>query len=234
VQGQVEESIAFEREFATNLGHEIRTALAAIASDAELVLLDDALSPAHRRRLQRQLVNVDAINSSLSSAENLARPFSSTKKHTNIRACVNEAWLAFESMAGRQGLVFVNDVPDSASGWLDPYALLMVARNLIRNAAEHAAPATMTIGMEDENTIVFLDDGPGIPPESLPLIFERFYSAARTDIPAAEDAGPRAPARRGLGLAIAKQVCNRHGWTLNVRSPALPAGRGTAFLLVFS
>lgn len=149
--------LAFEREFASNLGHEIRTALTAIRSDGELLLLDPALSERGRQRLQRMTVHVDTISSSLASAESLSRdmPVSNTEVH--VRDCIEEAWLGLESEASRQGLIFVNDVPDAQVRVLDPYALLMVARNLIRNAADHAAPAALVVSQVGKDSIAFAD-----------------------------------------------------------------------------
>lgn len=240
VQNQVEVSIAFEREFAFNLGHEIRTALTAIRSDAELLLMDPALSERGRQRLQRMTMHVDTIVSSLASAESLNRDMPVANTEVHVRNCIEEAWLGLEAEAGRQGLVFVNDVPDSLVRVLDPYALLMVSRNLIRNAADHAAPAALVVSQSGKNSIAFADNGAGIAPDALPLVFERYFSFGRRDawsanaLPGQFAPDARPDPRRGLGLAIAKQVCERNGWALTVRSEQNGPHAGTVFTLRFS
>jgi signal transduction histidine kinase len=75
----------------------------------------------------------------------------------------------------------------------------------------------------DDGGIVVEDDGPGIAPGDLPFVFERYYRGRLADAP---DAALRG--ERGLGLAIARQVADLHGWTLSVE-PAEP--RGTRFRL---
>src|SRR3546814_9535840 len=61
VQNRVEESLTFEREFAFNLSHEIRGALAAIRTDAEMLTLEATLAAAGRQRLERMVAQVDLI-----------------------------------------------------------------------------------------------------------------------------------------------------------------------------
>src|SRR3546814_6386098 len=66
-------------------------------------------------------------------------------KEIDVRDSLDEAWLAFEAEADRHGLDFVNDIPGDMKLMLDPYAFLTVVRNLMRNAAEHAAPAPLRV-----------------------------------------------------------------------------------------
>jgi signal transduction histidine kinase len=235
VQSRVEESLAFEREFAFNLSHEIRGALAGIRTDAEMLLLDDELGVAARQRLERMVAHVDMIAGSIASAEGLARDLPAERKEIGVRDSLDQAWLTFEAEAARRGLVFVNDIPDDMRLTLDPYAFLTVVRNLMRNAAEHAAPATLHVRCLDEHTLAFSDDGPGIPSDALPLLFDRYFSSRRKD--AADNRLPGEEARRGdeshhgLGLAIARQMCMRKHWKLTVQSREQEPGRGTTFTL---
>ncbi len=236
VQNRVEESLTFEREFAFNLSHEIRGALAGIRTDAEMLLLDAELAPAGRQRLERMVAHVDMMAGSIASAESLARDIPAQSKEIGVRECLDEAWLAIEAEALRQGLVFVNDVPADMTLVLDPYAFLTVVRNLMRNAAEHAAPATLRALRLDERSLAFSDDGPGIPAESLPLLFDRYFSARRKDTMgdgrlSGAAAGQGEGSRRGLGLAIARQMCMRKNWQLTVQSREQEPGRGTTFIL---
>lgn len=235
VQNRVEESIAFEREFTSNLSHEIRTPLAAIRSDGEMALFDPALSADTAMRLKRIIASIDAATSSLASALALTRPELSHPVSLSLRQSLDEAWMALQPEAEKTGLVLRNEIPETMRLVLDPYAVLIVMRNLVRNAIEHAAPATLTVGVGQEGCLRFADDGRGIPAQILPLVFERYYSHRRSDVDDPDSiGGGRQDARRGLGLAIAKRVCDLHRWRLSVESVHQGPSTGTTFTLCFA
>lgn len=94
----------------------------------------------------------------------------------------------------------------------DPGRLEQALQNLAANALRHT-PDGGTIGLSAEQAgdrlrLVVRDSGPGIAPEHLPLIFDRFYKA---------DAA-RASAGSGLGLSIVRAVIERHGGTITARN----------------
>ncbi|MFQ6708444.1 HAMP domain-containing protein, partial [Bordetella pertussis] len=72
VQNQVDRSIAREREFSVNVSHEVRTPLAAIRSDSEMMLLAAGLDEGQRTRLVRIVANVDNVSTALESARAMA------------------------------------------------------------------------------------------------------------------------------------------------------------------
>jgi len=98
----------------------------------------------------------------------------------------------------------------------DPEKLRQLVRNLVANAVRAAKnPRKVTLGLKvtDDQVILSVQDrGPGIPEELLPHIFEKFYKGA----------GGGA----GLGLAIARQIAEVHGGTLEVESVR---GKGATF-----
>lgn len=107
----------------------------------------------------------------------------------------------------------------------DPARLRQCAENLIANAVQKSpdhAEVTVTVRLEtqaDGKSWVRLDvtdEGPGIPEELLPFVFERFYS------------GTRREGGLGLGLYLAKRVAAVHGGDLTAESPP---GKGARFML---
>src|SRR5258708_30156672 len=87
--------------------------------------------------------------------------------------------------------------------WSPPLALTRAVRNLVINAATHGGGAFVTVGLANSTALITIDDeGPGIPDQSMSRVFEPFF---RVD-PARRKSGPGA----GLGLAIAKEVVERH------------------------
>ncbi|WP_417221116.1 ATP-binding protein [Achromobacter spanius] len=227
VQNQVDRSIAREREFAGNLSHEIRTPLAAIRSDSELMLLTQSLTPDQHQRLTRVVDNVDDVIVCLESARAMARDQLLPPAPVDIGVCMDDAWRGYEAQAGQADLRFDNQIEAGHVLTLDRYALLIVLRNLVRNAVEHAAPATLTARFHAGALLELSDDGKGIAADDLPFLFRRYYSGRMRDSAAA---GQHDTAR-GLGLAIAKRVCDMQGWQLTVASSREPASRGTQFLL---
>ncbi|MTV26664.1 hypothetical protein FTX61_14760 [Nitriliruptoraceae bacterium ZYF776] len=124
-----------------------------------------------------------------------------------------------ELLAGHPVSVAVDDVVVVA----DPDLLDRVLENLLTNAAKHTPPGTevrvTTTRVDGEVELAVVDDGPGIGPDDLPHVFERFYRAG----------GPttRAAGGLGLGLPLARQVVHAHGGELTVESSL---GLGTRFV----
>jgi two-component system sensor histidine kinase KdpD len=71
------------------------------------------------------------------------------------------------------------------------------------------------------------DDGPGIPGDALPHIFEKFVKGAELGVSGANDSQGT-----GLGLAIAKGIMEAHGGAISAESP-VANGRGARFILTF-
>jgi signal transduction histidine kinase len=226
VQDRFEQAIAREREFIANLGHEIRTPLAALRTDLEL--LEPAVDPAQKPRLQRALAAVDAIAGALESARSLLRERRIAAQPVDLARCVDDAWASLQALPGAERLVFANEVVPGTIVEADRHALLTILRNLFRNAVEHAAPARCAVRYVD-GAIEVADDGPGIAPEDLPFVFDRYYRGRMLDTAEAAPDG-----ERGLGLAIARQVADLNGWQLAVEPASARDPRyaqGTRFIL---
>ena len=107
---------------------------------------------------------------------------------------------------------------------VDVDRMTQVLTNLLSNALKYSPPESMvalalrTEG--DEAVITVGDEGAGIPPESLPLLFERFYRVPGVQVQSGSGVG------LGLGLAITKEIVERHGGTISVASAV---GAGTVF-----
>jgi len=100
---------------------------------------------------------------------------------------------------------------DSASVMAGPLALRRALRNLITNAATHGGGARVKLEKLPEDTrIVIEDDGPGIPEAMLSQVFEPFFRASPARTQAIKGAG--------LGLAIAREIIERFGGTIEIRN----------------
>ena len=108
----------------------------------------------------------------------------------------------------------------------DPDRLNQVITNLLSNAIEYnqeQGEVRIITRVEKEFTVLTVEDtGPGIGPEDLPHIFERFYRADKTRA--------RARGHHGLGLAISKSIVEAHGGTILVTSQVESGSRFTVRL----
>jgi signal transduction histidine kinase len=224
VQSRFEDAIAHEREFGANLRHELRTPLAALRTDLELLADAPDLAPSARSRVERMTRAVDALGGAFEAAGALTRRAPARPEPVDLAGCVEDAWLTLEPAAQSLGLEFSNRVEAGRTVVADRHALLTILRNLLRNAAEHAAPARCTVS-GDATGLVVEDDGPGLAPHELPFVFDRAWRGPRADRPDAPDEGGR-----GLGLAIARQIAELNGWSL--LAEARPSG-GLRFVLAF-
>lgn len=92
-----------------------------------------------------------------------------------------------------------------------PIAMKRALRNLIVNAATHGGGARVALRREGANAVIRIeDDGPGVPPELIARIFEPFF---RVDL-ARRKAFPGA----GLGMAIAREIVERHQGSITIRN----------------
>lgn len=223
---RVDDMLAREREFAANLDHEIRTPLTSIRTDAELIGLEADLAPAQRARLERIAAAVDEIIATTASTLSYSAGRFVGAEAVDLGEFLRSACAAMADRAAATGLRIVIDVAEGELR-VDRQALLTVVRNIVRNAIEHAAPATLRI-TGDSRALSFADDGPGIAAPALAHVFDRYQHGHRVDEGAPRESG----SRRGLGLAIARRLCGLQGWQLGVNSP--DEGRGTTFTLAFA
>jgi signal transduction histidine kinase len=125
-----------------------------------------------------------------------------------------------QTAAGRT--VVVSVTTPELRGWWDETRLARVLGNLLDNALNYSAPgASVELAVShlpdrsDEAQIQVRDRGRGIPPDELSRVFERFYRGSNA---ASETRGS------GLGLAVARQIVEHHGGTIQLDSVV---GRGT-------
>jgi signal transduction histidine kinase len=184
-------------------GHDLRTPMTRMRLRAEFLDEDD------RALWLNDLEELDRI---ADSAIQLVREETQREKIQLLRVdeIITEICRDLASMKASVTVLKMEVVTISSA----PLALTRAVRNLVINAATHGGGALVTVGLEDgAASITIDDDGPGIPEQSMSRVFEPFF---RVD-PARRKSGPGA----GLGLAIAKEIVERHGGKLILqnRSP---------------
>jgi signal transduction histidine kinase len=125
----------------------------------------------------------------------------------------------------QQDLRFV-PVPASMFVYGDPQYMARAIHKVLENATRFTPPhGTVTVSISVQGTWVVLrvnDTGPGIDPDKLPFIFDRFFRGDEARTQSADKAG------NGLGLAIAKKIIDLHGGQIAVESME---GKGSTFTI---
>lgn len=233
----VEQAEAMRRDFVANVSHEIRTPLTVLAGFVEtlqtLPLVDDererylALMAQQADRMQAlvsDLLMLSRLEGSPSPGSFDWMPMSSLINQLEQDASALSAVLNPRS-DGLHKLVFDSVTGVEIAG--APNELLSAMGNLVGNAIRYT-PARGEIHVQalllPDGRVAFsvADTGPGIAPEHIPRLTERFY---RVDRSRSRDTGGT-----GLGLAIVKHVLQRHGAELKIDSTP---GKGSVFTIIF-
>jgi signal transduction histidine kinase len=210
--------------FIANASHELRTPLTALGGYLEL-LTEGGLTDAERSEfletMGEQVQRLTKLATDLLDLSRLdAGGLKVAHEDVELGELAADSAREMQALAARRGssVIALENGPAPARG--DEGRILQVLRALVDNALRHTPPGS-TVTLSTETTpwgasIVVADDGPGIPPELLERVFERFYR------------GPGAAARgTGLGLAIARELAERMDGRLLVTSGA----GGTRFAL---
>jgi len=219
------------RDFVANASHELRTPLTSIRGFVE-ALEDGAMEePATGRRfLEKIRLHADRMAGLVSDLLELSRLESGERAPTwepVVPAEVAEEVAAsLAGAAGRKRVALLRADRGAPTVVSDADRLRQILENLVENAVKYTPAGgriEITTGPAAEGgaELVVDDDGPGIPSEHLPRIFERFY---RVDKARSRELGGT-----GLGLSIVKHLAEGMGATVSVESQP---GRGTRFTVV--
>jgi two-component system phosphate regulon sensor histidine kinase PhoR len=193
------------------VSHELRTPLTAIRGYVE-ALLDELPGDGSTRNfleiIFRQTTRMERLVKDLLRLARLdARQEALERSTCEIRHIFNAvvADLAPAIEAKRQR-VTIDTPPDATQIDADPAKLHDIVRNLVENAVNYSPDAAdirlSSVRQNGAFTITVADSGPGIPPEDLRRVFERFYRV---------DKARARPGGTGLGLAIVRHLVELHG-----------------------
>ncbi|HEU4422003.1 MAG TPA: HAMP domain-containing sensor histidine kinase [Pilimelia sp.] len=205
------------RQFVADASHELRTPLAAIRGYAELGRRSrDQFPPEVSRVLSRVESQATRMTSLVEDLLLLARLDAGRplqREPVDLSALVIEA-TGDARVAGPDHRWRLDLPGEPVLAYGDAIRLHQVLGNVLTNARAHTPPGTtVRVGLAvdgDQAVVTITDDGPGIPADLQPNIFQRF---ARGDTSRSRAAGST-----GLGLAIADAVTTAHGGTLEVAS----------------
>ncbi|HEX6888514.1 MAG TPA: ATP-binding protein [Candidatus Nanopelagicales bacterium] len=212
------------RQFVADASHELRTPLVTLKGYAALHgaggLADEASTEDAMRRIKHEADRMGRLVEDLLLLAQMDRGPLQVTGPVNVVDIVTD--LAGDLQVIEPERVVSVDVPESAIVTGDRDRLTQVFAALTTNALRHTPPGTAidlrVIQHLARVRVEVADHGPGIAPDDLPRVFDRFY---RADV-----ARARASGGSGLGLAIASAIVHAHGGTVGVESPP---GQGATF-----
>ena len=197
-----------QRTFVADASHELKTPLSLVKINAE-VMQRDPTSPENGEIIEDQLSEIDRMDALLSDLLVLARldagRLDVEEKPFDLSVVAAETAGRFLTRAAAEGVRLEVEVPDQLPVRGDPGSTSQILGVLLDNAIRYTPKGgDITVRaclLDDDRAEASVEDtGPGIPPEHLPRIFDRFYRA--------EAARSRAGGGTGLGLSIARALAS--------------------------
>jgi two-component system OmpR family sensor kinase len=216
---RLERTQQWHRRVMRDLGHDLRTPLTAMRAGVEVALWTSRTADEYRRVLAGTLDEVERLTLICDALVLLGRLESGELAldllPVDLRTIAGEAVGRARERTSEHAFALAQG-PAPVPVVADRRLFGAVLDHLLDNAMRHTPPGTrieVSVGAQDGNgELTVVDDGPGVPDDVLPHLFERFY---RGDAARGRGAGP------GLGLTMAAAIVERHRGTIAAeRGPA--------------
>jgi signal transduction histidine kinase len=221
----IQRQIQLQEDFVATISHELRTPLGFIKGYTTTLLRQDTTWDEDTQREFLTIIDEDSdrltelIENVLESAQLESDTLQMSFQPLRMDALIRDVVVRAKTLHKSLKIVMDFEPVDPIQG--DGVRLAEIFDNLFSNAAKYAPNTIITISIRRLNDclrITFADQGPGIPKEHLPKIFDRFYRVP-TQVTSAGS---------GLGLYICKQIIHAHHGKIWAESKV---GQGTAFFI---
>jgi two-component system phosphate regulon sensor histidine kinase PhoR len=219
---------SLRRDFVANASHELRTPIAAVRSATETLrfgaIEDRQAATRFVDIIERNAVRLQSLVEDMLELSKLeSNEFKLKRERVELQRVVPIVLALFRERAEKKGVRLSSELPPTlAAVDGDPRALEHVLSNLVDNAVKYCpAGSRILVGAAEDDgrvRLVVSDTGPGIAPEHLSRVFERFY---RVDAGRSRELGGT-----GLGLSIVKHMVEAMRGKVSVESAV---GRGSTF-----
>ena len=190
----------------------MRRPVASLRNELDELSRDSRLDGASRERVNQAIERIDEMLATFSALLRLARieagSFGPRRDSVDLRAVWQDAVDLYEAVAVERGMHIVANL-QAAMVIGDRDLLFQIAQNLLENAVRHGS-GQIDVGLRADARahLTVRDHGPGVPPDALPHLFERFY---RVDM-------ARTSSGFGIGLALVKAIVELHGGCVSARN----------------
>ncbi|MCI5687635.1 HAMP domain-containing sensor histidine kinase [Anaerovoracaceae bacterium 42-11] len=227
---RLENAFLAEKEFSSDVSHELKTPISVILAECEYTLQENRSTAEYKESLetiQKQCKRtMSLIQQLLQISRTINRADAIEPEHFDLSILCESIVSELSLMAEEEGVALQCDIAPEISIYADETLLMRMIINLITNSIKYRKDGAdsyvkLTLRRGDRIVITVEDNGIGIKKEDLPNIFNRFYKVdkART----AEDGS------FGLGLSMVKWIAETHGGSVSAESDF---GRGSKFIVV--
>ena len=229
---EIEKTERLRRDFVANVSHELRTPLTIMRGYTEVLLDGIADNPAqatnYLRIMQEETVRLERLVKDLLDLSRLqSETITWNVESIPLPSLANSVVHMLKQAAGEKNITLrlaAEDTVPNIPGSGDRLTQLLLI--LMDNAVKYTpvgGHVTISVIQDQDNVVLAVtDSGAGIPAEDLPYIWDRFYKVDKSH--------SRAESGAGLGLAIAKQIIERHQAKAEISSQL---GQGTTFTIRF-
>jgi heavy metal sensor kinase len=226
---RIENVMGEMRQFSTALAHELRSPIAALRGEIELLAMKaDIDDSTYRQSAGSQLEELDKLKRMIDQLLTLARAESGqiplAHQRVELGPLVTSVVEQVEAVAEAAGLSLTAEVVDEAAVNGDPEWLERLLLNLLDNGfkfTERGGQIKVRLTTQgDMARLEVQDTGVGMPADVVPHVMERFYRADPARSPSLQGVG--------LGLSLVKWIVDRHHGTIEIDSHP---GRGSTFIV---
>lgn len=218
----------FLRDFLTDLSHQIKTSLAVVRLNTDMLSELDDLPQEHRDKLSDEIqLNLSSMEKLVIEAIKLAKLNADAVEYNiEINSPAEICRIAVKRMSPllrSKNINVTENLSDDIKLSCDKGWLCEAVENIIKNSADHSECTEISLELKDDPIMITLavtDNGKGIPQEEIPKLFERF-SCRSND---------KTMYSSGLGMSIAQKIVRANGGDIMVYSEV---GKGTRFEFVF-
>jgi signal transduction histidine kinase/ligand-binding sensor domain-containing protein/DNA-binding response OmpR family regulator len=216
---RIEELNRAKLRFFTNVSHEFRTPLTLIIGQVETLLIQNGLNSKIHNKLTKIHKNtnhlLDLISELLDFRKQEQGFYKLNIKHVELISYIKDIFDSFRDYAVKKQIKYKMDcIDEDIHVYIDPVHFRKAIYNLLSNAFKYTSPGgeiTLKIRQQNSETLIqIIDNGIGIPLESLNKIFERFYQL--------EYRSSELTLGTGIGLALTKEIVSSHKGKISVES----------------